>query len=390
MPLQWPLVGRHEELELFSATMGDPRAHGFVIHGAPGVGKTRLADQCLALADGSGRFVARATATEGSRPIPLGALAHLLPPGIGDERCDLVTVMSEVRPVLVAQAKNGPLVLFVDDLHLLDTTSATFVCQLVDADLVFLVSTVRSEATLPPGLDALWHRARVRRVDLEDLDRAAVDTLLHLVLRGPVEVTTVTDIWTASRGNVLFVRELVLGAVDAGHLVDQHGVWRLTGPLVTTPRLPGARRDPPPLRCRRRPPMRSIGWPCGSRRVCRRWRTCVGRDQLELLDRAGLLTVRAGWSAPDRDACPSAARRDPPRPHAGARPSSSPPRARRPPRRPRRSSARGPAPGGDCPPRGVGLGRARTCSCGSARLARYGQDFATGRAARPGRASTMA
>ena len=132
-------MGRHEELELFSATMGDPRAHGFVIHGAPGVGKTRLADQCLAMADGSGRIVARATATEGSRSIPLGALAHLLPPGIGDERCDLVTVMSEVRPVLVAQARNGPLVLFVDDLHLLDATSATFVGQLVDADLVFLV-----------------------------------------------------------------------------------------------------------------------------------------------------------------------------------------------------------------------------------------------------------
>ena len=48
MPLQWPLVGRHEEIELFSATLDDPRAHGFVIHGAAGVGKTRLADQCLA------------------------------------------------------------------------------------------------------------------------------------------------------------------------------------------------------------------------------------------------------------------------------------------------------------------------------------------------------
>ena len=58
--------------------------------------------------------------------------------------------------MLVSQAKNGPLVLFVDDLHLLDTTSATFVCQLVDADLVFLVSTVRSDAPLPSGLDALW------------------------------------------------------------------------------------------------------------------------------------------------------------------------------------------------------------------------------------------
>src|SRR6476619_5980593 len=90
LPLQWPLVGRHEELDLFTATLADERAHGFVIHGPAGVGKTRLADQCLALADAAGRNVARATATEGSRPVPLGALAHLLPAGIADERGDLV------------------------------------------------------------------------------------------------------------------------------------------------------------------------------------------------------------------------------------------------------------------------------------------------------------
>ena len=184
-----------------------------------------------------------------------------------------------------------PLVLFVDDLHLLDTTSATFVCQLVDADLVFLVSTVRSEATLPPGLDALWHRARVRRVDLEDLDRAAVDTLLHLVLRGPVEVTTVTDIWTASRGNVLFVRELVLGAVDAGHLVDQHGVWRLVGPLVTTPRLAelvAARLGALPPAAADALDRLAVWEPMGLSAL----EDLVGHEQLELLDRAGLLTVR--------------------------------------------------------------------------------------------------
>ena len=162
LPLQWPLVGRHDELDLFSTTLADPRAHGFVIHGPAGVGKTRLSDQCLALADRAGRNVARATATEGSSTVPLGALAHLLPAGIADERCDLVAVMAEVRPVLRDQAANGPLVLFVDDLHLLDGASATLVGQLVDADLIFLVATVRANMSVPAGLDSLWLRARVR------------------------------------------------------------------------------------------------------------------------------------------------------------------------------------------------------------------------------------
>ena len=75
---------------------------------------------------------------------PLGALAHLLPAGIADERVDLVAVVAAVRPVVLDLANDGPLVLFVDDLHLLDGTSAALVAQLVDADLVFLVATVRT------------------------------------------------------------------------------------------------------------------------------------------------------------------------------------------------------------------------------------------------------
>ena len=277
----------------------------------------------------------------------------------------------------------------MDDLHLLDTTSATFVCQLVDADLVFLVSTVRSEATLPPGLDALWHRARVRRVDLEDLDRAAVDTLLHLVLRGPVEVTTVTDIWTASRGNVLFVRELVLGAVDAGHLVDQHGVWRLIGPLVTTPRLAelvAARLGALPPTAAAALDRLAVWEPMGLSTL----EDLVGREQLELLDRAGLLTVRLDGRRQTVSLSHPHARRDPPSAHAGAHPSTPAPRARRPSR-----GARGPAARGRASDRRRpgSRRRARPSSdllVGSARLARYGHDFATVERLGAGGASTMA
>ena len=292
LPLQWPLVGRHDELELFSATLADPRAHGLVIYGPAGVGKTRLADQCLAAADGVGRNVARATATEGSRTTPLGALAPLLPAGIANERVDLVTVMSEVRPVLRDGATSGPLVLFVDDLHLLDGTSATLVGQLVDADLIFLVGTVRTNEDVAPALDALWQRARVRRIDLADLDRAGVDTLLHLVLRDPVEASTTTALWAASEGNVLFVRELVLGAIESGHLVNQRGVWRLVGPLVTTARLAeliAARIGSLPAEATEALDILAVWEPAGLSTL----EGLVGSERLEQLDRAGLLAVRS-------------------------------------------------------------------------------------------------
>src|SRR6476619_3044765 len=292
LPLQWPLVGRHDELETFVASLADPRAHGFVIHGPPGVGKTRLADQCLAVADQAGRNVARATATEGSCEVPLGALAHLLPAGLGDERCDLVALVSQIRSVLQDQSGTGPLVLFVDDLHLLDSTSATLVGQLVDADLLFLVATVRSTESVPRGLESLWHKARVRRIDLDDLDRAAVDTLVHLILRGPVEASTVTELWTASQGNVLFVRELVLAGLDGGQLVEQRGVWRLVGPLVATPRLHellAARLGCLPPEVADALDVLAVWEPTGLSTL----EETVGPGPLEHLDRAGLIAVRA-------------------------------------------------------------------------------------------------
>jgi DNA-binding NarL/FixJ family response regulator len=290
LPLQWPLVGRHEQVELFAATLADPRAHGFVIHGDRGVGKTRLADECLAIASRAGRDVVRATATEGSRATPLGALAHLLPPGIGAARADLVAVMAEVRPLL-QDRPYGPLVMFIDDLHLLDASSATLVGQLVDADLAFLVATVRTDAELPAGVESLWQRARVRRVDLGDLAQSDIDTLLQMVLRGPVEATTSGELWQASRGNVLFVRELVLGALDGGRLARRRDVWRLSGPLVTTPRLGElviARLGGLQERASGALEVLAVWEPAGLADV----ESAVGRDQLDALDRAGLLEVR--------------------------------------------------------------------------------------------------
>jgi DNA-binding CsgD family transcriptional regulator len=96
---------------------------------------------------------------------------------------------------------------------------------------------VRAGEVVAASLAPLWTRARVRRIDLGDLPRAGIDTLLHLVLGGPVDGTTTNEIWTASQGNILFVRELVLGSLEHDRLVVQRGTWRLTGPVVTTARL---------------------------------------------------------------------------------------------------------------------------------------------------------
>ncbi len=160
---------------------------------------------------------------------------------------------------------------------------------------------------------------RVQRIDLGDLDRAAVDTLLHLVLRGPVEATTASEVWTASEGNVLFVRELVLGAIDGGRLSDQRGVWRLTGPLVATPRLHelvADRLGALDAEARAALDVLAIWEPTGLAVV----ESVVRRETLEALDRSGLLAVRADGRRATGDPLASALRRDRARSDARAPP----------------------------------------------------------------------
>jgi hypothetical protein len=102
---------------------------------------------------------------------------------------------------------------------------------------VFLIGTVRSDRRAATSVTALWRDDRCHRVDLEHLPRDSVETLLHLALGAPVDGPAAHTLWSTSLGNVLFLRELVLGAQQSGALVDDDGVWRLARPLTSTPRL---------------------------------------------------------------------------------------------------------------------------------------------------------
>ena len=212
-------------------------ASGVLIHGPAGVGKSRLAEEALSAAQREGWRTGRATASASAALAPLGALAHLLPGEVVDARADPVSLYITVSGALAARTDGRPFVLMIDDLPRLDPTSLTLVGQLVDAGVIFLIGTVRSGEAGPGVVDDFLRRVQLLRIDLVDLTEIEVDTLLHLALRAPVEPATASALWTASRGNPLFLRELVLGALTAGRLVESHGVWGLLGALPTTPKL---------------------------------------------------------------------------------------------------------------------------------------------------------
>jgi AAA ATPase domain len=241
MARPWPIIGRRPELEVFERALSSGEHAGLVIHGRAGVGKTRLADECRQQAAAAGHPTERVTGSRTTALLPLGAVAVLLADGLGrpgpDGQLDAVALFDQARLALRQRHGGRRLVTVADDVALLDAASLALLGYLAAQGTIFLVATVRTGEPVPDLVTSLWRDGRLERVDLEDLSRTHLDTLLHLALGGPVEAGAGREFWEATRGNPLYVRELVLGALESGALVERSGVWRLEDPVPSTARL---------------------------------------------------------------------------------------------------------------------------------------------------------
>jgi DNA-binding CsgD family transcriptional regulator len=234
--VSWPLIGRRAELEVLGAVIGDAAARGVVLAGAAGVGKTRLAREALAQAKAAERDVEWVVATRAAASIPFGAVSHLLPPAerIGDDRLNM---LRRAAALLAERGHGRPLVLAVDDAHLLDDASAALVHLLALRGLAVVLATVRAGAPAPDSVVALWKDGLVRRLDLPTLAPEATAELLGVALDGPVDGVTRQEMLRVTEGNPLYLRELVLGGLESGALRQVDGVWRWKGGLAGTTRL---------------------------------------------------------------------------------------------------------------------------------------------------------
>ncbi len=231
----WPLVGRDAELERIAAARGDGACPGIVVSAGVGVGKSRLAREAYAMAEREGALVDWVQATSSAATVPLGAFAGLIPDDVRSDNA--LELMRHSTDALRRRAGGRKIVLGVDDAQLLDPVSAALVLHLTHTASAFVIATVRSGEPCPDAIVSLWKDAGARRIDLGRLGDDAVAALVEAALGGPVEQGALSWVIERSQGNALYVRELVLAAVEAGTLTQTRGLWRLSGPAAVSGRL---------------------------------------------------------------------------------------------------------------------------------------------------------
>jgi DNA-binding CsgD family transcriptional regulator len=235
----WPLVGRGDELRLLRDLLTASTPHHVVLAGPAGVGKTRLAQEGVAVARQLGMDIAEAAATRSAAQIPFGAVASLLHAaaprdGAFDDRFD---VLRRSVAALAARPDDQPLLLVVDDAHLLDDASATLVHQIAATGVATVLATVRAGEPAPDPVVALWKDELATRIEVGALAPEATAELLGVVLGGPVDPATAVQFTDRCQGNALVLRELLTGARDDGSLREEGGLWRVTAPLSPSDRL---------------------------------------------------------------------------------------------------------------------------------------------------------
>ncbi|ORW86453.1 helix-turn-helix transcriptional regulator [Mycobacterium riyadhense] len=233
MRLSWPLVGRSEEMRTIEAAIAASDVSGIVVCGAAGVGKSRIAREALWAASARGVEGRWVVGTSAGRAIPLGAFTAWAPPGVTDTHQLLHGVMES----LTAAPAGVTVVLAVDDAHLLDDLSVFVLHQIVQRGAAKVMLTVRDGDPLPAAVQEIWTVGSFDRLDLQPLSLDETMTLLSETLAGPVDPGAAQRLWKLTRGNLLYLRNIVEQEVADARIMRQDGYWRWLGDPVMPPGL---------------------------------------------------------------------------------------------------------------------------------------------------------
>jgi len=232
-----PLMSREAEMGRILESLKGPRPAAFVLAGAAGVGKTRLAAEVARLVAGQGFATVQTVASRNATPIPFGPFARYLPEA-GRAPGDLLGLLHQAGQAIIARAgPNGKLLLVVDDAQFLDEGSASLVHQLTHGRACSVLATVRTPGPAPDPVIALWKDGLADRIELAAWGEAQTKAAVEGFLGGQVAGSAARRLWEVSQGNALYLRELLIGAIGSGALTESDGIWTLRRPLSAPDRL---------------------------------------------------------------------------------------------------------------------------------------------------------
>ena len=240
----WPLVGRHDEIEQLDRLIRGTSRSGVLLTGPAGIGKSRLARVCLERATAAGMTTAQVTGHPTAEEIPLAALAHLLPAEIldaGGTTGDLArtVIFQRARAAIEDLARGERLVMLVDNADQIDELSSALLGSLISSGSVFAVLTQRTAPGDALVLDELVRNGHMSHIDLGPLDDTDLDVLLYRVLAGPIDLQSLQQLTSLSRGRPGALQQLVETCLATNALDRDADVWRLVGPIQPAVGVPG-------------------------------------------------------------------------------------------------------------------------------------------------------
>ena len=209
-----PFVGREHELTVAAEILADPDQAGVaLIGGESGLGKTRLAEEIIALAP-TNITVVRGAAVPRATPIPFELVRSATGLGASDAGS---TMADQVRSVAEAirAAHDGATIFVFEDVHWADPDSLDVIDRLLatgpEASSVLITYRPNALHTGDPAsvfLQRAERRSNVAQLRLEPLRRDEVSEYLEVSGRA-VDAATVQHVHSRTGGNPLLLSELV-------------------------------------------------------------------------------------------------------------------------------------------------------------------------------------
>lgn len=227
------VVGRTAEVARISAALAEPECGGVLLTGEAGVGKSSLAAFIASMREADGDEVRRVNPNVAASELPLAGLAAGFTSSDAYE--GMVPAVASLKRRL-AEAGRAVLIV-VDDVDSLDEASAAVLVNLAENGLARLLMTARRGLPLPSSIDHALSSGAVGSFACGPLDESAAAELAVAVAEVPLSLATRRRVYETTRGNPLYVRELILAAAESSDLEVVDGIGVLRAVPGAAPRL---------------------------------------------------------------------------------------------------------------------------------------------------------